>query len=409
MQNLTADCARVILTQITNTSFVEACEIALDTHHGHSHSEPDINDHHGHGYGHGHGDDMMDHVEHYTPSISMNVILFVIALLSFLASLVIVLSCKFMRSMRYYRHKVLPGLATSDMLLSLNFLFSTAFQMSGRVINQQDHPKLCSTSGFLTQLFVVQTDYWALTIAINTWIMVGWGGKYAKFIRDSVGVIWAIPWLLSITCASVSLALVGYGDVGAWCWFQNDGMSLFINYIPRWTIVFVIMTIYISLFRYITKSSDFDTDDMEFHRRIRERDDTMVRGGGESFAEAPVNYQATEKDLRAASFRMMKYPLAWAVVWIIPTCVHVYHASGERWGTPQWLTILEKACVASQGLIHCIVFSFTEDVWEHVGDNWISMGGVTEMSWNRDVDEAEMYRQRTPDIVELPPMAGGMF
>lgn len=94
MQNLTADCARVILTQITNTSFVEACEIALDTHHGHSHSEPDINDHHGHGYGHGHGDDMMDHVEHYTPSISMNVILFVIALLSFLASLVIVLSCK---------------------------------------------------------------------------------------------------------------------------------------------------------------------------------------------------------------------------------------------------------------------------------------------------------------------------
>jgi hypothetical protein len=48
--------------------------------------------------------------------------------------------------------------------------------------------------------------------------MVGWGGKYAKFIRDSVGVIWAIPWLLSITCASVSLALVGYGDVGA-CMF----------------------------------------------------------------------------------------------------------------------------------------------------------------------------------------------
>lgn len=37
------------------------------------------------------------------------------------------------------------------------------------------------------------------------------------------------------------------------------------------------------------------------------------------------------------------------------------------------------------------------------------MGGVTEMSWNRDVDEAEMYRQRTPDIVELPPMAGGIF
>lgn len=150
--------------------------------------------------------------------------------------------------------------------------------------------------------------------------MVGWGGKYAKFIRDSVGVIWAIPWLLSITCASVSLALVGYGDVGACmfplllftpgyrytninagCWFQNDGMSLLINYIPRWTIVFVIMTIYMLLFRYITKSSDFDTDDMEFHRRIRERDDTMVRGGGESFAEAPVNYQATEKDLRAVS------------------------------------------------------------------------------------------------------------
>lgn len=93
-----------------------------------------------------------------------------------------------------------------------------------------------------------------------------------------------------------------YTNTHVGCWFQNDGMSLFINYIPRWTIVFVIMTIYISLFRYITKSSDFDTDDMEFHRRIRERDDTMVRGGGESFAEAPVNYQATEKDLRAVRF-----------------------------------------------------------------------------------------------------------
>jgi hypothetical protein len=91
MRNLTADCAKVILTQLTNTSFVEACEIALDTHaDAHSHSESNINDHHGHGHGH----DMMEHIEHYTPSISMNVTLFVIALLSFLSSLVIVLSCK---------------------------------------------------------------------------------------------------------------------------------------------------------------------------------------------------------------------------------------------------------------------------------------------------------------------------
>lgn len=63
-----------------------------------------------------------------------------------------------------------------------------------------------------------------------------------------------MPWFFSILWAGVGLAAVGYGDIGAWCWFVSDPLRLFVNFIPRWLIIITILALYTRLFIIIHKT-----------------------------------------------------------------------------------------------------------------------------------------------------------
>lgn len=44
---------------------------------------------------------------------------------------------------------------------------------------------------------------------------------------------------------------------------------------------------------------------------------------------------------------MMQYPLVYMFIWIIPTAIRIYHATGGG-QTPLYLNILDKVCIPAR-------------------------------------------------------------
>lgn len=132
------------------------------------------------------------------------------------------------------------GLAISDLLMATNFLSSALKNLVGPNIGTATEKTFCSFNGFMVQTFVDQSitalhighsgiitdhlvaDYWVLTIAVCTYLF--WDNHKAQsdWIQDHRIIVWILPWCLSLLWATLGLVLVGYGDIGAWCWFTSD-------------------------------------------------------------------------------------------------------------------------------------------------------------------------------------------
>jgi hypothetical protein len=67
----------------------------------------------------------------------------------------------------------------------------------------------------MTQVFVIQTDYWVLTIALCTYFILAGHKRTADWVEDHKWVVYSVPWLLSCTWAAVGLGVAGYGNIGA--------------------------------------------------------------------------------------------------------------------------------------------------------------------------------------------------
>lgn len=135
--------------------------------------------------------------------------------------------------MRSFRHQLILGLAISDCIMALNFLASTSMNLSGRLIGEPQNRDFCSFNGFMAQTFVVQTDYWVLIIATCTYLILTGHNRLSTWVQDNRWLVSLIPWCLSLLTASLGLGIVGYGDIGAWCWFTSDRLRLLVNFIPR--------------------------------------------------------------------------------------------------------------------------------------------------------------------------------
>lgn len=136
-------------------------------------------------------------------------------------------------SLQTFRHQLLLGLAISDTVMALNFLLSSSMNISGRWIGAPEQAQFCSFNGYLTQVFVIQTDYWVFVIAIYTYFVLADHKRCSLWIQDHPLVPWVLPWFLSLLWASVGLGVTGYGDIGAWCWFTSDQVRLLVNFVPR--------------------------------------------------------------------------------------------------------------------------------------------------------------------------------
>ncbi|KAK6334847.1 hypothetical protein TWF718_010292 [Orbilia javanica] len=190
----------------------------------------------------------------------LNRALFSVALLSTVGSAWVVLSYVCIKELRSYRHQLILGLAISDLLMALNFMFSAGWNVAGGDLGSEGSQTACSVNGFLTQVFVVQTDWWILVIAIATYIILGNFKTQSQFIQTHVWIPWVGPWFLSILIALVCHVVLGYGYIGGWCWLTSDLMRLLINFIPRWLIVIAIALIYIRLYMIVRKARKWDIE-----------------------------------------------------------------------------------------------------------------------------------------------------
>ncbi|EPS35428.1 hypothetical protein H072_11174 [Dactylellina haptotyla CBS 200.50] len=330
----------------------------------------------------------------------LNQVLFAVALSSALGAGWVMLSYACIKELRSYRHQLILGLAVSDFLMAVNFMFSAGFHVGGDDLALPENKTTCTVNGFLTQVFVVQTDWWILIIAIVTYIILGNFKSASHFMQTHVWIPWLPPWIVSIIIAVVCQAVVGYGYIGGWCWLTSDMNRLLVNFIPRWIIVIAIAIIYARLYMIVRKARKWDMEDRNpipsddvadtsvilvtvSQSQKRHTIGTIGRTAGDppayesgevsSYSQRVVfnsasmshgqNQPLNADQLKRIAKKMMVYPLAYAIIWACPTSIRIYQGvTGLR--APLWVTILDKSCIVVQGLIDAIVYGLNERAWQ---------------------------------------------
>lgn len=267
----------------------------------------------------------------------------------------------------------------------------------GYNIGNSDEKGFCSFNGFMIQVFVVQTDYWVLAIALCTYLILANHKHQSTWIQDHRSIIWVLPWALSILWATIGLAVVGYGNIGAWCWFTSDRTRLLVNFIPRWLIIITIIGLYLRLYFIIHKAHSrfmsFDEDATgsfqmsghASHVRSAPRVPINMNSKGSSSNDSSSNSSRNElkspeadveivvapthnripkssPHLKRISYQMMTYPLVYMLIWTIPTTIRIYQAmTGRR--APFGIATVDKACIVIQGLADALVYGLNERTW----------------------------------------------
>ncbi|KAL3423707.1 G-protein coupled receptor 1 [Phlyctema vagabunda] len=281
---------------------------------------------------------------------TLSIVITIVAISSILGAGWIIISFALFKPLRTFRHQLILGLAMSDFLMAVNFLSASTHQLDGHSLKAPSEKHFCDFNGFMIQLFVVQTDYWVLTIAICTYMILADLNHPATWIENHKVIIWVLPWLLSIFSAALGLGLVGYGSIGAWCWFTSDRIRLLVNFIPRWLIVIVMVFLYVRLYFLIRKAQKtfVSVDDQEVgswqtessalttmppanskrqSRRMTQVSFDPVEGDG--YLGLPVTNvriggSSASPRLRSISYKMMTYPLVYIMIWILPTSIRLY-------------------------------------------------------------------------------------
>ncbi|KAG9238638.1 G protein-coupled glucose receptor regulating Gpa2-domain-containing protein [Amylocarpus encephaloides] len=298
-----------------------------------------------------------------TPSEAhtLNAVIIIVSLLSALGAALIIASFAAFSSLRTFRHQLILGLAISDLCMALNFLISSSVNLHGPSIGSPDLVDFCSFNGFMTQVFVVQTDYWVLTIAICTYLILADHKRESTWAQDHRIVMWVLPWVISIVIGTLGLVLVGYGDIGAWCWFVSDRLRLLINFIPRWIIIFTILTLYARLYFLIHKAHTGFTSFSDEALSDLPTNSSSSRSPADVLVNSRFGTNATV--LRRISIQMMVYPLVYMLTWTIPTTIRIYQStSGEV--APFGVGTLDKSCIVIQGFADAIVYGLNESTWK---------------------------------------------
>jgi hypothetical protein len=179
--------------------------------------------------------------------------------------------------------------------MAINFLSSTAMNLTGRDIGDPQLHGFCSFNGFMTQVFVIQTDYWVLLIAVCTYFILADHKRAASWVQDHLLILASLPWIFSILWASIGLGVTGYGSIGACrsnshvilprhplscgndataevsadtgrvpgCWFTSDEVRLLVNFIPRWIIIIAVLAMYARLYLVLFKAHKFMSSNEE--------------------------------------------------------------------------------------------------------------------------------------------------
>ncbi|KAJ0422214.1 G protein-coupled glucose receptor regulating Gpa2-domain-containing protein [Aspergillus carlsbadensis] len=311
----------------------------------------------------------------------------VVSVLSALGGGWIILSFIVVPSLRTFRHQLILGLGLSDFMMAINVVLSTSMNLSGRHIWAEEQRGFCSFNGFMNQMFVIQTDYWILIIAVCTYLILMDHTATASWIQEYRVVLWCLPWILSTLWATLGLVLVGYGNIGAWCWFTSDRIRLLVNFTPRWAIIVIILALYTRLCIFLYRShksisSDYETSASALPTELQQWQILDGQAGIPGSCEAHSVYPTTAAPLKNISRRMMIYPTVYALIWVIPTAVRIYHGTTGR-QAPVALSIIDNSCIISHGLADAIIYGANE----RVRNGWLEKTHWRWRSpWRKDVE-----------------------
>ncbi|KAF2461716.1 G protein-coupled glucose receptor regulating Gpa2-domain-containing protein [Lineolata rhizophorae] len=308
-----------------------------------------------------------------------------VSILSAVGAAWMIVSFMVFKALRSFRHQLILGLAISDFCMAANFCLSTGLNVSGRMIGDPAQDKVCSFNGFMTQVFVIQTDYWVLTIAACTFLILANYRKQSMWIQDHRIYLWCIPWVFSSLWAGLGLGLAGYDDIGAWCWFTSDKVRLLVNFLPRWVIIAIILCIYTRLYFIIYRAhsrfseldaevaADIGTGSGALEGTLRSSTELLDSGGskpatvgegasvgqGENVDVARGSVAKPNSELKRIAGKMMIYPLVYMLIWVIPTSIRIYQSvSGQS--APLAVATVDKACIVVQGFADAIVYGVNE-------------------------------------------------
>ncbi|KAL1838627.1 hypothetical protein VTJ49DRAFT_2464 [Mycothermus thermophilus] len=293
---------------------------------------------------------------------TQSLVIVVASLLSILGAGWIIASFATFSSLRTFRHHLILGLAISDFIMALNFLSSSSMNVSGRWIGAPEQAGFCSFNGFMTQLFVIQTDYWVLIIALCTYFVLADHKRASSWAMDHLWLVWIVPWVLSVTWASIGMGVTGYGDIGAWCWFTSDEVRLFVNFVPRWAIISIMFAMYVRLAFILygahRRMTSLDESSGNPSGACSRQRDTHGHSSNQNNNTDTTPYRHTQK-LKKLARLMLFYPLAYAAVWSLPTTIRIYQTiKGEP--APWQVQTLDKACIVIQGLVDAVIYGATE-------------------------------------------------
>ncbi|KAH7141511.1 hypothetical protein B0J13DRAFT_637243, partial [Dactylonectria estremocensis] len=299
-----------------------------------------------------------------------SVVVLIVSISSILGAGWIILSFCCFRTLRSFRHRLILGLAISDFIMALNFLLSTSMNINNKYIGAPEQAMFCSFNGFMTQVFVIQTDYWVLTISVCTYLILADHKHLTGWVQDHEVMLMIVPWALSLLWAGIGLKLTGYGDIGAWCWFTSDEVRLFVNFVPRWVIILSILAMYSRLYWVLRKAHrsllSFGDSSTDPSAPGTNQGDVPMRHTSRSVAteanqavRGRYGSEKTVKRLRTTARLMLMYPVAYMLIWTLPTTIRIYQTTTGR-PAPFVLQTIDKCCIVLQGLVDAVIYGMNE-------------------------------------------------
>ncbi|KAF2671489.1 hypothetical protein BT63DRAFT_218957 [Microthyrium microscopicum] len=306
---------------------------------------------------------------------AQNIVILCIAISSAIGALWIVFGYAIFKQARTFRHQLILGLAISDLLMALNFISSTAAELSGHSIGSDPMRNFCLANGFLVQWFVIQTDYWVLSIAVCTYFLVMDHRTASKWVQQHRILVFAIPPVVSCIWAAIGLGLRAYDNIGAWCWFPSDRTRLLVNFVPRWVIILSILVVYARLFALLyTTHRRSSIHFLNEHYLDKPENSGSWRSGSVSTDRAMLSTsekwptrQSTRTSsgasmpptLKKIAYQMMTYPLIYMLIWSIPTAIRIYQSTTGK-PAPTALATVDKGCIVVQGLCDALIYGYNE-------------------------------------------------
>ncbi|KAK1688305.1 hypothetical protein BDP55DRAFT_606715 [Colletotrichum godetiae] len=289
-----------------------------------------------------------------------SVVILVVSVLSLCGAGFIMTSYWIFPNLRSFRHRLIIGLAISDFLMAFNFLCSTAMNLSGRLIKDPQQASFCSLNGFMAQVFVIQTDYWVLTIGVCTFFILAGQKKRASWVQSHEVIIWGLPWISSVLWASIGLGAAGYKSIGAWCWFKSDKVRLLANFVPRWIIIIIMFALYAYLALVIYRAHNRLSSMQESPGHMESGYSTQDGSRAASTHEGLEGRSMVSiRRLKRIARLLLLYPLAYAVIWSLPTAIRIYQATTNK-SAPFALQNIDQACIVVQGLVDAVIYGMNE-------------------------------------------------